>query len=340
MHAYQEPRTSLDTPYTVNPRLVSSIKSADSMMIFGSGPSIELPIAFFQVLMAFAEPTTVREAFQALNVDVPIDEFSSIVDNLVERGLLKREPVSDHERGLREILEPRIGADAASVERIGAWMRQGRAIIIMDALPGDFAEEVHRDLCRSTQWTVMEGYHDFFHYRNSAINQLEGQSSTLAECSRLFKSAATRRFIADLSGQDCSGQASAGAAWYRPSEYALPHDDSAASDPRSVAYIWYLTKDWKHDWGGALFWCPTGQYISPRFNMLVMFRVTPSNVHFICPVAPTATGRRLTINGFWNRAQRDASVSSPALAIEEFVSARVYGPPAPESLGTAAVLVL
>ena len=315
--------------YALNPRIVSSIKSPDSLAILGPGAPFELPLAFFQVLMVFAEPKTVAEAFQMLEVDVDINEFEEIIRDFIGRDLLTPyQPDDDGAFDLRRLLTSRISADLALVNQLGASMREGRAILIPDALPGDFAEEVHRDLCRSSHWTVAEGSHDFFHYRNSAISHLEDHRPALAKCSQLFKSKETRRLISELSGQDCAGEASVAATWYRSTEYALPHDDSYASEPRSVAYIWYLTKDWQREWGGSLFWCPTGQYIAPRFNMLLMFRVMPSNVHLVCPVSPVATGKRLTINGFWTRSER--SVRAAQLPTEGFISPPSYGFPSPE----------
>lgn len=338
MHAKEQLGGCLDESYSVNPCIVSSIKSADSMLILGIGTPFELPFAFFQVLMAFAKAKTAREAFEDLDVDVPIDEFGQIVGDLAERGLLRRELPVDRERSLRGLLEARMFSDAASIDKISASMRQGRAIIVPDALPADLAEQVHQDLSRSARWAITEGQHDFFHFRNSVISQLGDHTASLTECERLFKSTATRAFISELSGEDCTGEANVAAAWYRPNEYALPHDDTSASNPRAVAYIWYLTKDWQREWGGALFWCPTGQYICPRFNMLVMFKVTPSNMHFVCPVASTATGKRFTINGFWNRSQRNTPLA--AIDPEALISPRAYGPCAPEALELGSVVVL
>lgn len=328
----------LDTPYSLNPRIVSTIKSSDSMAVFGAGAPLELPLDLFQVLMAFAEKQTARQVFEGLDVDVDIDEFARVVAEFFDRGLLRREQPVDDTHNLRDLLNPKIFSDPALVDKIGGWIRQGRAIIIPDALPADLAERVHRDLEGSTQWSLVEGGHDFFHHRNCVIESLEDRSPALTECSLLFKSTATRRFIGELSGRDCAGEAGSAAAWYRPGEYALPHDDTAANDTRSVAYIWYLTKDWRQDWGGALFWCPTGQYVSPRFNVLTIFQVAPSSVHLICPVALTATAKRLTINGFWHRAER----RTPPLPIapEAVVSPRAYGPPAPDDPELFPIIVL
>jgi Rps23 Pro-64 3,4-dihydroxylase Tpa1-like proline 4-hydroxylase len=327
----------LDTPYRINHRIVSSIKSADTLAVFGAGAPLELPLALFQVLMAFAGSMTPRQAFQTLDLDVDIDQFGRIVSELLERGLLKREPVDDG-RGLQEAINPRIFASSTLVDRIGGWLRQGRAIVIPDALPADFAEEVHRDLDRSEHWRIAEGGHDFFHYRNSVIDELEDLSPALTRCSELFKSARTRRFIGELSGRDCTGEARAAAAWYRPNEYALVHNDLTANSLRSVAYIWYLTKAWRQDWGGSLFWCPTGQYINPGYNILLIFAVTPSNMHLICPVAPTATAKRLTINGFWQRSELPTP-SSP-ISPDAVISPRAYGPPPPEDSDLHPIMVL
>jgi hypothetical protein len=330
---------SLDVPYRTNPQLASSFQSPDSMAVLGPGVAMEVSLSLLQVVMAFTEAKSARRAYQELDgADVDIEQFGSIVRHLTERGVLLPAPDDEGELDLSQMLNPRIFGDPALVERIGGWMRQGRAIIIPDALPGEFAEQVHRDLDRSTHWAVSEGGHDFFHYRNSGIGRLDGLSPALTRCNRLFTSAATRRFIAEISGQDCAGDAHVAAAWYRPYEYALPHNDAAGNALRSVAYIWYLTKDWRREWGGSLFWCPTGQYLGPGFNVLAMFSAAPANFHLVCPVSPAATAKRLTINGFWHRSEPRALPA--ALAPDALVSPLAYGEHAADSQAAASIIVL
>ena len=326
-----------DVAYRINPRIASSIRSSDSVTIRGAGEPFELPLALFQLLIVFAEQRTVQQAFDMLDADVDLNEFRNIVDGFVDRGLLNRDQPVDDVHDLQQLLNPRIFSDPAMVDRLGTWLRQGRAIIVPDALPQDFAEDVHRDLTQSTRWTVLEGGHDFFHFRASAITELEGQSPALTECSRFFRSTATRRFVADLSGNDCSGRPHVTAGWYRPGEYALPHDDTGTKG-RSVAYVWYLTKDWRQEWGGAFFWCPTGQYLLPRFNTLMIFNVMPSNVHLVCPVAPIATSKRITINGFWTRSEHTARPTP--LDPAAFVSPHAYGHCAPDDPDLLSITVL
>ncbi len=320
-----ESESHLDITYTVNPNILSSIKSTGSVAVLGTGAPVELPLALFEVLMAFAEKKTARQALQMLDIDVDLERFGTIILGFVDRGLLKRHVPAEDELGLDEFLGHRLLGNPALAPELAVAVPQGRPVIIPDALPVDLAERVHLELDRSNEWAVGEGGHDFFHYRNGIIERLDTRGGALAEASRLFKSAATRRFIAAFSGRDCSGAAYTAAAWYRPGEYALPHDDATAYASRSVAYIWYLTKDWRQQWGGSLFWCPTGQYIKPGFNVLVMFNVVPSTLHLVCPVAPTAMAKRLSVNGFWHGVEPRRS--SGPVPPDAWISPAAYGPP-------------
>src|ERR1043166_171745 len=231
----------LNIVYHVNPRIASSIRTSDSVTVRGAGEPVELSLSLYQLLLVFADHKTVQQAFDSLDVDIGLHEFTAIVHEFIDRGLLNGDKIVDDGPGLHERLNPEIFSDPAMVDRLGGWLRQGRAIGVPDALPYDFAEEVHSDLSQSTRWTLAEGGHDFFHFRASTIADLAAQTPALKECSRLFRSTATRRFVGDLSGNDCSGKPDVVAAWYRPGEYALPHDDTG-SKGRSVAYVWYLTK--------------------------------------------------------------------------------------------------
>jgi hypothetical protein len=63
---------------------------------------------------------------------------------------------------------------------------------------------------------------------------------------------------------------------------------AAATANRQVAFVWYLAKDWRSEWGGALFWCPKALYLPPVFNTLVLFNVGPDTSHFVTQVSPYA----------------------------------------------------
>ena len=328
---------AVDNEFWLNPNLVSSIRDPDSMVVFGGNAAVELSLDLFRVLMVFAGKTTIREAYRSLDVDVDIEEFAKIVSDFVDRGLLRHDHAEREGIGLQHLLNPDIVWSPALIERVSAWMRQGRIVVVPNALPLEFAERVHSDLDRSTDWTAVEDAYDFFHFRACTMDRLDGRSAALTECSRVFKSAMTRRFIGELSGEDCSGEAGVIGTWYRPGEYALPHHDLIADNPRSVAFVWYLAKDWRSEWGGALFWGPTGQYIRPQFNTLVTFSVLPSSIHLVCPVSPCATAKRLTINGFWCR--RTPGLSLPPIGADAMTSPRAYGQHEPENPESAIIVL-
>jgi 2OG-Fe(II) oxygenase superfamily len=330
---------TLDRRCCLNPRLQSSIMSPESVAVSASGIPVELPLDMFRVLMAFANPLTPRQVFQSLDIDSDIGEFGDVITDFVRRGLLKLEEKADEEHALHRHLNPELSAEPGFWEQISRWVQLDHAVVIPDAFPTEFAERVYEDLDRLSGWSVVEGGHEFFHYRTSVAGNLADKTPALAKCERLFSSAATRRFIGGLSGQDCSGDANVGAAWYRPGEYALPHDDSVADARRSVAYVWYLSKHWRQEWGGAFFWCPTGQYLMPKFNTLVIFNVKPSNLHLVCPVASTATSKRLTINGFWSCAQ-PSPTSSVAHSPDAPVSRPAYGQSSPQASEQRPFIVL
>lgn len=170
---------SLDTPYRISPRIVSSIKSADSMAVFGAGPPFELPLDLFRVLMMFSETTTTRHVFHALDVDVDIEHFARIIAEFLDRGLLRCVQRVDDDQGLGQLLNPSVFSDPAAVGKIGDQLRQGRAVVIPDALPAALAERVYHDLDRSTSWIPTEGAHDFFHHRNCMIEATEEHSPAL-----------------------------------------------------------------------------------------------------------------------------------------------------------------
>ena len=97
---------------------------------------------------------------------------------------------------------------------------------------------------------------------------------------------------------------------YLPGDHSLPHRDFGGN--RSVAFVWHLTRQWQSEWGGHLYWCPSGTSIAPLFNCLILFNVAASSLHLVTAVSPYARGKRLAVSGWWTSlAQLDDDVPSP-----------------------------
>jgi len=199
-------------------------------------------------------------------------------------------------------LRPSLRGPGSALMDLRPRLAAGELIAIRDAFEPDFAERLYRSLDLCTTWRVHEGYEEHFHYRHHNLYESDEYPADLAWCSKIFDSSSTKAWVTGLSGRSCPGPAEVGASWYLPGDHSLPHNDVAASGEnlnRQVAFVWHLTKDWRSEWGGALFWCPKALYLPPAFNTLWLFNVGPDSTHFVTHVSPYAQGKRLAINGWW-----------------------------------------
>ncbi len=111
----------------------------------------------------------------------------------------------------------------------------------------------------------------------------------------------TLEVMRTITGIDTLRKANAQATLYRPGHFLTQHDDSGYPDQhRRVAYVLYMTRGWRAEWGGQLqFLTEDGdveEVWMPRFNSLGLFMVpTP---HVVTYVSPFATQPRYAITGW------------------------------------------
>jgi thioredoxin 1 len=190
----------------------------------------------------------------------------------------------------------------AALKDVGPRLAAGGLVAIRDAFEADFAERMHRSLDSCATWGLYEGYDEHFHYHHHNLYEVAEFPADLAWCGKIFDSSETKALLTRLSGRGCPGPTEFSASWYLPGDHSLPHNDVGANDAnsnRQVAFVWHLAKDWRSEWGGALFWCSKGCYLPPVFNTLWLFNVGPESSHFVTHVSPYAQGKRLAINGWW-----------------------------------------
>ena len=304
-----------------------TIRSSDLIEAAWDGHSSLLSRAAFDVLIAFAQPTTLAELLRFAS-DGHTRTILSEVDALVHAGVLECVPNAPHLNEGASVLDPLkegSGAlecvpngpfdDDASIEDLLASelskrnilslitdpLTEGRAIIIPHAFHSDIAEEVYSSLATRDDWVPQSFYvqeRPFFQFRHQGF-----YGTNLPECvhrlAATLNSTRTRNVLGATSGADCNGGFEAGAALHGPGDYSLPHNDDDGH--RAISFVWYLSKSWRPEWGGHFVWCPTGAMINPGFNTLVLFKVSRSSLHFVSPVSRNATGKRIAIAGFWKR---------------------------------------
>lgn len=199
-------------------------------------------------------------------------------------------------------LRPSLRGPGSALTDAGPRLAAGALVAIRDAFEPDFAERMYRCLDRCTTWRVYENYAEHFCYHHHNLYDPNDFPADLAWCSKVFDSSSTKAWATRLSGRFCLGPTEVSASWYISGDHSLPHNDAVTSGGhfiRQVAYIWHLAKDWRSEWGGALFWCPKASYLPPVFNTLWLFNVGPESTHFVTHVSPYAQGKRLAINGWW-----------------------------------------
>lgn len=264
------------------------------------------------VLSFFAEPSSCRVALETFETELSELEFHVFVRKLTDAQILREVDTPPRHDSLPSLLASGLGFDEGAMATIRRNLCDGNVVTIPNAFPAEFAETVYRCLARCNAWQPHEGGSGPFHFKHHNLYNKREFPTELADCAQVFDHPNTIDWIESITGESCRGQVSFGASWYQPGEYSLPHTD--ASDSRSVAYVWHLTKDWVPEWGGQFVWCPSGTALQPRFNWLSLFRVTSRSLHFVAPTSGRALSQRLAVNGWWSR-------ELPATAAPPFGSA-------------------
>ena len=126
----------------------------------------------------------------------------------------------------------------------------------------------------------------------------------------IFNHPATYAWISNLTDRYTDGPHDGSPSRYFPGDFSMPHADYA--DDRTVAYVWHLSRDWRREWGGALYWCGEAKaehaYVHATYNTLNLFSVTRDTEHFVTIVSPDdapnpSSHKRLTWNGWWRDAR-------------------------------------
>ena len=128
-------------------------------------------------------------------------------------------------------------------------------VVIRNAFIDELADAMHEQLDLMTNWDRNEDYfEDGYHFRHNNIYDKNDFPPLFQAVNKMFESDATKQFLTKLSGRDCTGSISGAPSYYEAGDHSLPHTDHIGQ--RSVAYIWHLSKNWRPEWGGALYWAP------------------------------------------------------------------------------------
>jgi len=119
-----------------------------------------------------------------------------------------------------------------------------------------------------------------------------------------------RVWMTEVSGRHCD-DFEGGAAMLAEGGHIADHNDygifrrpeDGAMLTRSLTFNYYLTRNWRPEWGGHFIWNRPYKKLAPSFNTLVMFLVGQSSTHSVEDVNPAAGEPRLAVTG-WYRTVR------------------------------------
>ena len=158
------------------------------------------------------------------------------------------------EASLESYLNPQLFEDPETMAGIGRRIQAGEVVVLRDAFRSEFAEMVYAELeSKHVAWSNNEEYfEDGYHHRHQNVYDRSLWSARLNATLDVFSSSVSQKLIERLTGRDCSGETTGAPSWYQTGDHSLPHTDWVGQ--RTVSYVWHLSKDWRPEWGGALYW--------------------------------------------------------------------------------------
>lgn len=207
------------------------------------------------------------------------------------------------------------------------WLSQGLRqpfLVIENALQQDKAEALYRELEAFENWESesensfqgkareqLEKLSPQYTYRRRSIDLLSAQAPpTLQALKDYLLKESTLAWMSDVSGRRCDSF-NGRAVLYGNGDYIAEHNDYYNKEladgsviSRSVTFNYYLTRDWREEWGGRFVWKNPYREIIPSFNTLVMFLVGPQSHHWVEPISEDAYGKRFAITGWFTAARK------------------------------------
>ena len=196
-------------------------------------------------------------------------------------------------------------------------------LVVENALLPEFAEQLYQALMKSNAWEnsdrssfsakeqalIPEGYSFTREIIKTQSKQLPVSVKKLFD---YLNSDECLNWISEISGRKCDGFDGACVRYFggnhltSHNDYYIKRIADEAVTTRTVTFNYYLTKNWKTEWGGDFVWEKPYAKITPSFNTLVMFLVSQDSMHHVEKVRDLATSPRLAFTGwFTTTRQRD-----------------------------------
>ena len=182
------------------------------------------------------------------------------------------------------------------------------------------AEQLYNDLVNCQHWQHQDQSSDLPPKEQENQNQFTpdytfsrdkitlGEDNAPAIATNLFeylRSPDILSYFCDVSGRPCD-DFQLSATKFREGNHISEHNDyyvkkrhDGATVTRTLTFNYYLTKNWRPDWGGRFIWKNPYAEITPTFNTLILFHVGHSSHHFVEGVNSQAEEPRIALTGWY-----------------------------------------
>lgn len=143
---------------------------------------------------------------------------------------MKIDALAQGEQSIQAYLNPQLFEDPATMADVSKRLKAGEVVVLKDAFRPEFAEMVHAELSsKDVAWELNEAYFpDGYHHRHHNVYDQASWSARLNASLAMLSSAASQRFMQELTGRDCSGETQGAPSWYKTGDHSLPHTDWVA----------------------------------------------------------------------------------------------------------------
>jgi len=198
-------------------------------------------------------------------------------------------------------------------DRIREGLKQPYLVLPNAFLP-EVAETLYTELQATQAWSAEKFENELYEFERDRISfDAADAPPSLTRMYEYLRSSEMLGWFSTVSNRS-SDDFVGFAGYYRDGHQLTKHNDMltyAGKDgglrARTVAFTYYLTRNWQASWGGRLIWEKPYAEILPEFNTLVLFVVGPASMHWVEPVDRNLPEKRLSLSGWYtNTLVRDA----------------------------------
>ena len=210
-------------------------------------------------------------------------------------------------------------SDEALWKVMGQSIKDGKPIVIKNALSEKMAEKLHKELYTTPGYQQRQGFDRGFQFSYNLIEDSDDvwrRMHVTNDVVNFLNSEAVKKWAAEIAGgYEIDEPVKATAMWFKARDYSIPQADYGLrpSVGRMVfGFELHLAKNWDEAMGGDLVFLQHATALKPSFNTMTIVPPNVSN-YLVSPIAATCPNgmRRLSLVGQFISSKRPREKRAP-----------------------------